>query len=217
MWGRIKFLIDQLGTLQTLHSLLSAPAVLAMLTALSGYLGNVPTMWIIFAATGVFAFTAHGLLRGSEFSHRMRVDGKLDFVNPQLTLECDWGDDGKPIRVARINLGIQLINRAYFPLKYTIKSLNSVVEGRAAVSEAIENKNMTIAASTVSATVPDRISIADLNKLDLKGRLDFEVHYGRFTAGPYVIKRRLEVDVFVSADGSVRPNPTAGIAVRDRP
>lgn len=216
MWNRIRPIVDQFATLQTLYQLLSAPTAVAMLTGVSGYLGGIPVMWIIVASTIAFAMTAHGLLRISEVTHRMAVENKLQFLNPHIVMDCEWGKDGRPTRISKMNVGVTLMNRALFPIEYVITSIHAVVENRVANAIKLEGFIATSASQALFASWPDAIDLADLNTLDIKGRLDFEIQYGHPGRRIYVIKRKLEFDVTVHADQSEKPTPHAGIAVRDR-
>ena len=187
-----------------------------MVTAVSGYLGGVPAMWIIVASAVVFAMSAHGLLRANELAHRMTVEGKLNYLNPFFAVECEWNQEGKPTHVAKVNVGLTVANRAIFPIEFVITTITAVVNDRIADASKLEGRVASIAAGLGAVSHPDAIELGDLNTLDLKGRLDFEIKYGKAGNKKYTLKKKLEFELTVHPDQSQKPNPNVGVAVRDR-
>lgn len=104
-------------------------------------LGDVPLMWILMATSLAFAGTVHGALRGAEYLERKNPLGKLRFIKSHVAVDLSPGPSpnrqqrragiqpqGVP-RVDRAQLGVQVQNRADFPLSVILERAESEIEG----------------------------------------------------------------------------------------
>lgn len=108
LWKRvIKPGLEWIGLLDTIHNIAQAefirtmltPVVATAMTAISGYLGGVPTMWVLVGCGLMFASVTTGMLRGSQYIERKNPLNKIRYVG------TDFGCDLHPAQVpAQLNL-----------------------------------------------------------------------------------------------------------------
>jgi hypothetical protein len=108
----------------------SLPFLLSAMTVLAGYLQSVPWMYVIVAATFVFACAAAGALRLSEFRARITAQNKLGL--PQILPAANFIRDkktGKIKSIEKVQICMVLQNNAHFPMSYLVDELSTSFEG----------------------------------------------------------------------------------------
>jgi len=216
-WKRAKEWIDNLSSVQNVWSILAAPVVLSGLGAMTDYLHGVPATVIMAAVLMAFAAGAHLLFYGTKYRLLTSVANKLEYMGPFCQPVCTWGDDGHPAHIKTLQIGINLINKAAFPIFYKITSLHITIQGRAADVRQLEGKLLDVGGGTGAASFPNAVDLNDLALLDVKGLLEFEVRYGKSPDDlPQTIREKQEFDFSVRPELSQKPNPNFGISVRDR-
>ena len=108
----------------------SLPFLLSAMTVMAGYLQAVPWMYVIVAATFVFASAAAGALRLSELWARMTAQNKL--ILQQIMPAADFIRDkktGKIKNIEKVQMCIVLQNTAHFPISYIIDEISTSFEG----------------------------------------------------------------------------------------
>src|SRR5438128_2275030 len=84
--------------------------LLAGLTIVGGYLQQLPWAYTLAAATIVFAMTATGILRFSEWLQRIRVEDKFQFVNISAGIDAVKDAAGNRT-VKRVQFNPNFLNR----------------------------------------------------------------------------------------------------------
>ena len=197
---------------QYLYALFTWPGLTAMLAAISGYLSGIPVMWVVMASAITFAAMAHGMLRFNEWRARTAIEYKFDVMGLFHRQDCTWNKAGKPTKVEKINIGIQLMNRASFPIQYRFDAFRVIIEGRVANAETMLNKVLTIPASVGGLSHPDAVDVSDLKTLDLKGRVEIEVSYGVGNDLKYHLSRKYKFEYAINPKISTKPIPQVGFA-----
>jgi hypothetical protein len=108
----------------------SLPFLLAGVTVVAGYAQTVPWMYVIVAATFVFASAAAGALRLSELWARMTAQNKLALQ--QILPAANFIRDkktGKIKNIEKVQICIVLQNNAHFPISYIVDELSTSFEG----------------------------------------------------------------------------------------
>lgn len=216
MWSKVRKWADDLSSVQNIIALLSTPWIITMVTAISGIFGGQPLMWVVMASTVTFAAVSVALVYITNYVFMTTPTDKLEYVGPFVQLDLEWKDDDHPSHIKTVQIGVNLLNSAQFPLKFRITSLRVTVDGRAADVSRLEGKCLHIGPKIGSASWPDAIRIADLSVMETKGLLEFEIEYGKTPDNMhYKLKRKQEFDLVARVE-SLKPTPIFGISVRDR-
>jgi hypothetical protein len=156
------------------------PFLLALLTAVAGYLQPLPWVYVIVAATVVFAMTANGLLRLSELRARGTAQNKMSFQGIAVGASISRDRNGRPKTLDTVQIGIILQNSAHFPMAYHVDSIETSFE-----SIVNTNPDRTFRGTIIPAnsTAIFRDASIDVKKLALDktlydGHIKVKVRYG---------------------------------------
>ena len=198
-------------------------AISAMTAYMAAQMSGIAGYQIVLFGLGAFCLVSlgwagvfHALLRQNEWRHRTRIEGNFDYIGPHFAVEVHWNDNGKPEFINKMNIGLQIRNRAYETIQYKVTTFHATVEGRAPNTDRYVGKTMNSTSQSLSASHPDAISLGDLRKLDVKGTIEFELIYGSKNKLQYSIKKNQEFDIAVHPENSIKPKPSVGVAVRDK-
>ena len=223
----VKWLWSLITNITQAWQLLAAFIPAGVVTAMTGYLASawdVPSYLVILYSLGALCLASlsamaffQARLRLVEFRYATTAQGKLDYVGPHLAADIDW-DKAKARHFQRINLGFQLRNSALFGIAYRIEEFHATIEGRAANTDKLVNGQTHIAiAGAFAASYPEPIDINDLRKSQVSGRFDLKIVYG-LPGGKleYEINKKMDIDLYLNTQASVRPNAAIAVAVRER-
>ena len=125
-----------------LTGVLATPTVVAMTTAIAGWLQGVPVMWIITATVIVFSVSIGGLLWLDQLRERKNPQNKLSILGAQYFQELNEVEhNGKKIasnmivtgverKIEAAHLGIAIKNEATFPISCTLLSAETSIMGK---------------------------------------------------------------------------------------
>lgn len=113
------------------------PVSSAVMTAVAGYLGNVPVMWIMMAAAIVFACVTQSWLRISEIMERLNPRNKLSYVQTVVHFDLKGGpalanvggSTGRPRKLEQMQIGVELQNRSPSPISLFVANAETEIEG----------------------------------------------------------------------------------------
>src|SRR5437868_7333425 len=120
-----------LGAYAAMHLILwLLPFLLSAVTVMAGYFQSVPWMYVMVAATIVFAAASAGALRLSEFWARITAQNKLGLwqILPAANFIRDK-KTGKIKSIEKVQICIILQNNAHFPISYIVDELSTSFEG----------------------------------------------------------------------------------------
>lgn len=174
----------------------SLPFLLSALTVVAGYFQSVPWMYVIVAATFVFAAAAAGALRLSEFWARITAQNKLLFQ--QIIPAADFIRDkksGKIKNIERVQIGISLQNTAHFPISYVVDEMSTSFEGMANARPKRDTNGAHIAPFSIGwfRDQPIDAKQMSLTKNVFEGHLKFKIRYGLPGNEKYPMERNLNV------------------------
>jgi hypothetical protein len=204
-----------LARAQNLWALATIPSLAGLLTAMLGYLQNLPLMWITIGGVVVFAYMATGLLRFQQWRTYNVVNGKIESLGPLVRLDCDWDKKGKPTKIAKMNGGLNFVNRSNFPLVYKFSKFQVIIAGRVADDSKLLGKPTWCVAGMPMFAHPDPVALGDLKLLSVSGTVEIEMTYGRDERMPYTLKKKYEFDVAVRKDESVKPQAVFAVSPRE--
>jgi len=107
------------------------PTVSSVLTGASGILGGIPLMWVLMASALVFMAVTHAVLRMYEIQQWINPANKLAYIQTVLNLDLKGskalaatpgGSTGRPRKLEKMQVGVELQNRATFPLSVIVSS-----------------------------------------------------------------------------------------------
>jgi hypothetical protein len=174
----------------------SLPFLLSALTVVAGYFQSVPWMYVIVAATFVFAAAATGALRLSEFWARITAQNKLLFQ--QIIPAADFVRDkksGKIKGIERVQIGISLQNAAHFPISYIIEEMSTSFEGMANARPKRETNGADISPFSIGWYRDQPIDAKQMliTKSVFEGHLKFKLRYGLPGNEKFPMERNLNV------------------------
>jgi hypothetical protein len=158
----------------------SMPFLLSALAVVVGYLQAVPWLYVIVAATFVFATVATGALRLSEFWARITALNKLGFqILPAADLVRDK-KTGKIKSIEHVQICIVLQNNAHFPISYIIEELSTSFEGMVNPRPYRDTNGADIAPSTQGWYRDAMIDVKNMpvTKHIFEGHIKFKLRYG---------------------------------------
>ena len=172
----------------------SLPFLLAALAAMAGYAQSVPWMYIVVAATFVFAATATGALRISEWRSRITAQNKLIFqqVVPAVDFEKEKRT-GKSKWIKKVQLCITLQNTAHFPISYVVDDLTTSFESIVNPKPERPIKGAIIQQSTQGwyRDAPIDVRRMQIDKTIFEGQIRFRIRYGFPGLEKHIIQRNL--------------------------
>lgn len=194
--------------------------------AMTAYLAdaaNAPGYLLFLAALGAFCLTSLGiaaifnaLLRQNEWRHRTEIEGKLDYLQPHFGFDVHWSSEGVAEFIDKMNVGIQLRNRALETIYYKVDFFHALVEGRGPNTDKYVGHIFSVPSQSTSRSHPDAIAIGDLRKPEIAGTMEFELRYGRKDDMRYSIKQRQRFECVLHPEASVKPLSNIGVSVLDK-
>ena len=173
LWGTVT-------TAEGIYSLVTAepiralfwPTLSAAVTAMLGWAGNIPLMYIWVGLIFAFAMTATGLLRLDEWTFRNKVKDKVTFSSIRV---------GRSISKEGISLGIQLVSSANFPVDFIVQEIRTQLGDQVPIkSETSSGKRYKIPQQGVGWYHANPIKLKNPPKLgSIEGLIEFKVLYGK--------------------------------------
>jgi hypothetical protein len=198
-----KLIFKQVGfgliaKLITLAIVTALPFVLGPLTGVLAYLQGLPWTHVLIAGSFVFAATATGILRISEYRFRVTPLNKLIFqgIVPAVNFIKD-GRNGKNKGFERVQPGILLTNTAHVPISYKVEDIETSFEGmlnpkpdrkfRGTILEPI--------VPSIFKDAPIDAKNMQIDKTLYDGRIKFKLKYGFPGQERYYIEKDLNVNI----------------------
>jgi hypothetical protein len=201
-------------------------ATTAWFSAMTSYMAQVSGIDgynVVLVGLGAFCLVSlgwagvfHALLRQNEWRHRTQIEGKFDYVSPYFGVDVKWDENGKPLYIESMNIGIVTINRAFEAIQFRVNTFHALIEGRGPNTDRYVGKIMSTPSQVGGHSHPEPVFIGDLRKLEVKGTIEFDLSYGAHGKFLYSIKKKQEFYFVVNKENSVKPNPALSFAVRDR-
>lgn len=204
-----------ISRIQNLWVLFTLPSVAGFLTALLGYIQNLPVMWIAVGGIASFSFMANGVLRFVEWRQKTEVQYKFDVIGIYPLADCAWNKQGKPTKIEKLNIGFQILNRASFPIQYEIEECRVVSSSRIADASKLDGQKFIVPAMVGGGSHPEPIAIGDLNTTETSGHLEVTVKYGKIGNLKYSINKKYAFDLSLNIENSEKPSLAVRFASRD--
>ncbi len=145
------------------------PLGLPVVTGWLGYVEGLPLMYIFVGVGVMFAATATGLLRYSEWRELQRVEGKLGFQSVIV---------GRDIKGGGINVGLQFASLATFPLEFEVTEMKTRLGDKIPALEH-KAKRISLPATGIGWCNNNPIELNNPpNPGTIEGSIEFRVKYG---------------------------------------
>jgi len=156
------------------------PFLLVLLTAVIGYLQTMPLVYIIVAATFVFASASTGLLRIAELRARISTVNKLSFQGPFVAASFIKDKKGNSKSFDQVQIGVFLHNSADFPMSYYVETIESSFESTVNSKPNRKFRGTVISARTSTIFKDASIDCKKilLDKTIYDGHIKIKVKYG---------------------------------------
>ena len=154
----------------------SWPWVLAAMTAFSGYMEGIPWVYVIPLAAFAFAATITGILRFDEWRARRSPQNKIRQISHIVQVDVDHTKN--PKLVQHIQLGVDLLNEATFPLSYIFESGDSMVMGEQSPKGKFPHGPITIRPGQIFRSTDERITMPEMQLGRFEGHVNFKMRYG---------------------------------------
>lgn len=175
------------------------PIVVTAFGTLIGLFNDIPVYYLFVGAVIILSMASSVMLNITRWRAETRVEGKLVFDAPRLQLFVD--DDG---RVNGMQIGVQLRNRADFPLYLTTESIETLVVDNATGNKnyppKLPNRNngFSVGAGSLGWYDDPKISLTPTSVGGFTAKLRCTVRYGKKTTGTHVLNIDKRADVFVN-------------------
>jgi hypothetical protein len=199
MWEGIKRLGRWIAGFEAIRAIVQSDFVRTLLwpyfgaamTAVAGYLQNVPWMWVIMASALTFMAILQGMLRGAELIDRKNPLNKLRLVETVVNYDLHPTSDGivyavrgagappgPPRSIARIQLGVRLLNRASFPISVVIESAETEIEGKLPPRIKYPSPPLPLLPGTGGVFHDGTIDVGSIPCGEVTGKMDLRIKYG---------------------------------------
>jgi hypothetical protein len=186
------------------------PTVSAMLTGATGYLGGIPLMWIIVAVAVVFMCVAQSFLRIHEIMERMNPRNKLAYVQTVAHVDFKGGNQlvappqaGRPRKILRMQLGVELQNRCSFPISLIVANAESEIEGLFPPRTSYPKPAVTILPGGLVRCIDSPIEMKDKPCGRLTAKMAIKVKYGMQGDEVEELNFNAVLDIIFSPDGTL--------------
>jgi hypothetical protein len=201
----------------------SLPFLLSAMTVVAGYFQSVPWMYVIVAATFVFASAAAGALRLSEFWARITAQNKLALwqILPAANFIRDKRT-GKIKSIEKMQVCIILQNNANFPISYIVDELSTSFEGMMNARPIRDTMGADISPTSQGwyRDAPIDVKQMPVTKQIFEGHIKFKLRYGLPGNEKHPMERNLNLTfVFDDKAGGFSQVSTTDVienVVRDR-
>jgi hypothetical protein len=227
IWVR---LFHGIGHAETIHTIAQAefvrtllfPTVTAMATGTAGVLGGIPIMWVIAATAVAFMGAAQGVLSASTYLERKNPAYKLQVLKTLFNYDlvaiaapnrkqrksaaAQGGAPAIPAfrHLVKGQLGIEIWNRASFPISIIVSAAETEVEGLKPPRATFPKKPVIIQPGTTMWVHDDPIEFDNMLCDNLDGKMDLTVKYGLPGKENFEIKYRGAVEVFMESYGLLK-------------
>jgi hypothetical protein len=184
------------------------PTVLTVTAAISGWLGDLPLMWIVMASALTFMGAAQGMLRGSEYLDRKNPQNKIVLTGTRVHAEMEptdvpWAGNRKqrragaaqkaigPVRLGpsdisvgikrtidKVQVGVNLKNVATFPISIILVNASTEVAGEKPPRSIYPRPVSTMQPGASFFSLDDAIELEGLPAGRLEGKLNMTFRYG---------------------------------------
>jgi hypothetical protein len=217
--------LDWIGRYQVVQSLLAVkwPAGLALLAAMSGYVGHAPLMWIVMATAMTFMAGIVAIFFSNQYSqnrtpaHKLRYNGTLTncSVMPlnrksKRAAQSVTGDTQSVVQrhIDKIQIGVSLFNSAPFPIFVHIEHAETEMESKTPPRTKYPKDSVEILPGNVVFMTDQPISMDGHPCERIEGKMDIIVKYGRKNDEKYELRFKGKVEALIRPDGFLQGNYT---------
>jgi len=229
MLKRVQKVLEWIGHIETIHTIIQAeffrtlfwPTVATVTTALSGWLGGVPLMWIVMATALTFMAVSAGMLTASMYLERKNPLNKLQITKtlfnydlvpitpPNRHQERATPKRGTPAVPAfrhfvHGQLGIEILNRASFPISIIVEDAQTEIEGVEPPRVKYPRPPTIIHPHTTMWVHDGRIDMKNSVCDDLDGKMDIKIKYGLPGEEQFDLTQKGTVEVFMEPFGYLK-------------
>jgi hypothetical protein len=207
------------GHLHAIYILLSEiflPLAVAVSTAVAGYLGSFPLMWIIMATSLAFMASAISIMTISLYLERLNPENKISvvqtiFLNDLIPLSVNRQQrrSGQVSTTTTRHLqngqlGVEVVNSSSFPISVFLAEASSEIDGATPPRSIFPRPAASIAPGGRFWLHDDKINLGGVECGNISAKMDFTIKYGRSKDEKYVIHHKGPVEIFMEPSGPVR-------------
>lgn len=213
IWKKIiKPGLEWIGHFQTVQTIiyteffrtLFLPTVWTVLTAIAGYVGDFPIMWIMVATAVSFMAVTQTLLRADELRERKNPQNKLKYLpifqcdlniapmalsgnrlqkraqrsQPQQTISATQLSPQVSRTLDKGQIGVEIVNHATFPISAYLQNAVTEIEGITPPRSTFPKPAFLIPAGGTVRICDDRIELDEMPCQRLAGKIDLVIKYG---------------------------------------
>ena len=162
------------------------PWGLSAVTAITGWIGGLPFMWIMVGAAVVAAAVLNILSKGNELAYRWGAEHKLSIEG--LDLRAEFDEDRRPLVFKQIDARLGIANTATFPISIIIEDWIFSVDGYSP-TEAAPSKKVVIPAMSGISHSTGGMQFHHRFGDGMPARLKVRLRYGKPKAERFVLER----------------------------
>ncbi len=191
----LKDILEWCGHAQTLQSIIGAakwPAGAAMLTGLTGYLQEMPYMWIIMASALVFMGIAVGITYVDYYKNSKSPRNKIRYIGTMVNydlieLNRHGNKANKKLaknnviltrQIDKVQIGVQLRNDATFPISVILFSAKTEMEKIEPPRSDYPKKPIVLLSGNTLQMMDVPIPMGGIECKKLEGRMELVIKYG---------------------------------------
>ena|SRR5580698_6968170 len=148
------------------------PPLVTLATVAAGIVERQPVMWIIMAASVVFAMSAFGLYAFHAWRFSRTPEHKIAFVRSIVNRNQNG-------RNKQISLGFAMRSSAEFPIEVELTKLDTCVMSRIRMEKRSLPQKLRVDAKCDFFFTDNPIDITGITDDSMKGECEFELKYGR--------------------------------------
>lgn len=244
--GLLRKAWDWIGHLDTVQTVIHTefvrtvlfPSLLTGLTAVSGWLGGVPIMWIVMASTVVFGAVSLGVLCLSQYMERKSPLNKLKFIGTRIAADLSpatvpaqlFGNRrqrraqsskpvervlaqneiaaGVPRTLEKIQVGVAVRNDATFPISLFLEAADTEMDGEKPPRTSYPKPAVIILPGTAVNIQDERIDMDDRSCERMAGKMDMRIKYGLPGRERFELRFQANLDIVMTNFGFITETHT---------
>lgn len=139
----------------------ATPIAGSVVTAITGFLGSVPTAYVLTAAALVFAGLSHGLLQFNNLLFQTTAKAKLRFGRVIIGQVMSENSAGK--RIQAMKIGVEFSSIAIFPIEVSMEQITTFIGGRVNQTKTYSSTVILVDAVGGGWYYDDQVDIAGLD------------------------------------------------------
>jgi hypothetical protein len=187
------------------------PVLVTLATGASGILGGIPLMWVLMASALAFMAVTHTAVKVYEIRQHIDPTNKLIYVQTVLNLDLKGskalpvtpgGSTGKPRKLDKLQIGVELHNRSNYPMSVILLSGETSVERKSPPRSVYPKAASIIGPGAIFRVHDDPIFMDGLEcGKRLVGTMRFKVKYGLQGDEDDELNLEATLDISISTSG----------------